>query len=52
MIASVPVTAQEQTPEPEFPIAAELFFAGDFRGCEGIGVNGEGRLFVTANKAL
>ena len=52
MIASVPATAQEQTPEPEFPIAAGLFFAGDSRGCEGIRFSGEGRPFVTANKAL
>ncbi len=30
----------------------ELFVDGDFSGSEGIAFNGEGRLFVTANRAL
>lgn len=42
-----------QEPEaPRFPVAAELLVDGAFRGSEGIAFNGEGRLFVTANKAL
>ena len=51
-LISPPAIAQEAEPEPEFPVAAEVFYEGDFRGSEGIGFNGEGRLFVTANQAL
>lgn len=46
--ASVPMDAEE----PEFPAAAELVASEPFRGSEGIAFNGEGHLFVTANKAL
>ncbi len=38
--------------EPEFPVEAELIVGDKFGGSEGIAFNGEGRLFVTANKAL
>jgi sugar lactone lactonase YvrE len=46
--ASVPVRAQE----PEFPAEAVLVADEPFRGSEGIAFNGEGHLFVTANRAL
>lgn len=45
-------TAQNEATEAEFPVAAELLADEPFRGSEGIAFNGEGHLFVTANKAL
>lgn len=42
--------AQEEPSEPVFPVAAELLVSGEFGGSEGIGFNGEGRLFVTASR--
>ena len=57
----MPGSAQSLGPRPEFPIdvyttetqsAAELLVDEPFNGSEGIAFNGEGRLFVTANKAL
>lgn len=48
---STPPVASE--PEPlEFPVAAEVFVDEPFRGIEGIAFNGEGDLFVTANRAF
>jgi gluconolactonase len=47
LTAAVP--AQEK---PVFPVKPELFVDEPFRGCEGIAFNGEGRLFVTCNRAL
>ena len=44
--------AQEVSAEPQFPVEAELLADEPFKGSEGIAFNGEGRLFVTANKAL
>lgn len=44
--------AQVMEADPAFPVAAELFVGGAFTGSEGIAFNGEGRLFVTANRAL
>lgn len=38
--------------EAEFPVSPELFVDEPFRSCEGISFNGEGRLFVTCNRAL
>jgi sugar lactone lactonase YvrE len=38
--------------EPEFPVEAELLVGDKFEGSEGLSFNGEGRLFVTANRAL
>jgi sugar lactone lactonase YvrE len=52
VFASALAVAQAERTEPDFPVAAELFVDGEFSGCEGIAFNGEGRLFVTANKAL
>ncbi|MHC4985949.1 MAG: SMP-30/gluconolactonase/LRE family protein [Planctomycetota bacterium] len=51
-LVTVSVMAQEQGSEPQFPVAAELHVDGQFKGSEGIAFNGEGRLFVTANRAL
>jgi hypothetical protein len=52
MLAAIPAMAQDAPGEPEFPVEAELLVGDQFRGSEGIAFNGEGRLFVTANKAL
>lgn len=52
LIVSIPVIAREEPAELDFPVEAELFVDGKFRGSEGIAFNGEGRLFVTANRAL
>lgn len=46
------VIAQETDSELTFPVQAELFVGDQFDGSEGIAFNGEGRLFVTANRAL
>lgn len=47
-----PIDAFGQRGEPAFPVKAEVFIEGKFRGAEGIAFNGEGRLFVTADDAL
>ena len=44
--------AQDVPEPPDFPVEAELLVGDQFGGSEGIAFNGEGRLFVTANKAL
>ncbi len=44
------VLGQDQPTEPEFPVEAELIVEDEFGGSEGIGFNGEGRLFVTASR--
>jgi sugar lactone lactonase YvrE len=44
--------AQSAVPEPAFPAMAELLVSDKFQGSEGLAFNGEGRLFVTANRAL
>ncbi len=44
--------AQLATPGAEFPVPPELLVSDKFQGSEGISFNGEGRLFVTANRAL
>jgi DNA-binding beta-propeller fold protein YncE len=44
--------AQMAAPEPEFPVVAELLVSDKFQTSEGLSFNGEGRLFVTANRAL
>jgi sugar lactone lactonase YvrE len=46
----VPETGQEA--EPTFPVKPTLFVEGVFQGAEGISFNGEGTLFVTADRAL
>lgn len=52
-LALVPdLLAQEEIAAPEFPVTAELLADEPFRGSEGIAFNGEGHLFVTANRAL
>ena len=38
--------------EASFPVAPDAFIDGRFSGMEGIAFNGEGRLYVTADKAL
>lgn len=48
--AVAPALAREPPAEPDFPVAAELFVDGEFGAVEGIGFNGEGRLFVTASR--
>lgn len=46
-------SAAQAVSEPsEFPVEAELFVDDPFQASEGIAFNGEGRLFVTANRAL
>ena len=50
VLSILPVSAQEPPAEPQFPAAAELFVGDEFGGSEGIGFNGEGRLFVTAGR--
>lgn len=49
---SFDVAAQQSTNDRAFPVEAELLVGGQFQGSEGIAFNGEGRLFVTANRAL
>lgn len=44
--------AQTIGTEVEFPVEPELLLDEPFGGCEGIAFNGEGRLFVTCNRAL
>ena len=44
--------AQVHRIDEKFPVQAEIFVDEPFKGCEGIAFNGEGDLFVTANKAL
>jgi sugar lactone lactonase YvrE len=46
------VTALHAAEEPAFPAEAELFVDGQFQRSEGLAFNGEGKLFVTANRAL
>jgi len=49
---SLDLFAQQATEEPTFPVKAELLVSDQFEGSEGIAFNGEGKLFVTANRAL
>ena len=44
--------AQVHRIDEKFPVQPEIFVDGPFKACEGIAFNGEGDLFVTANKAL
>ncbi len=44
--------AQEETGELQFPVEAELLVGDKFGGSEGLAFNGEGDLYVTANRAL
>ena len=44
--------ALAQVPEQQFPVEPILFVDEPFKSCEGISFNGEGRLFVTCNKAF
>jgi sugar lactone lactonase YvrE len=39
-------------PQDDFPVIPTLFVEGTFERSEGIAFNGEGKLFVTANRAL
>jgi sugar lactone lactonase YvrE len=47
-----PDALSQQAKEPAFPVEPELFLDGVFERSEGISFNGEGDLFVTANRAL
>ncbi len=48
-----PVLAQPEEADPlEFPVAAEQILREPFGGSEGIAFNGEGDLYLTANRAL
>ena len=49
LICGLAVTAQEA---PTYPVEPILFADDPFNGCEGISFNGEGRLFVTCNRAF
>jgi sugar lactone lactonase YvrE len=44
--------AQVHKIDEQFPVKAEIFVDEPFAACEGIAFNGEGDLFVTANRAL
>ncbi len=46
------VMAQQIAEEPTFPVDAEQLVSDQFESSEGIAFNGEGKLFVTANRAL
>ena len=48
----VAASANAGSDEPDFPVTPELLVDEPFRGCEGIAFNGEGRLFVTCNRAF
>lgn len=52
LLAPLLAMAQQAAEEATFPVEAELFVGDQFSGSEGIAFNGEGRLFVTANRAL
>ncbi|MCH7665675.1 MAG: SMP-30/gluconolactonase/LRE family protein [Acidobacteria bacterium] len=52
VLLAAPNHAQEKAPGPVFPVEAELLADDPFEGAEGIAFNGEGDLYVTANKAL
>ena len=51
-ICTANAMAQSSTEPPAFPVAPILFADEPFNGCEGISFNGEGRLFVTCNRAF
>ncbi len=44
--------AQEASDDAALPVTPTVFVDEPFNGCEGIAFNGEGRLFVTCNRAL
>lgn len=52
LLFSLFLTVPSVAEEVEFPATAELFVSDRFQGSEGLSFNGEGRLFVTANRAL
>lgn len=52
LLAASTAPGEDVALEPEFPVEAQLLVDEPFSGSEGIAFNGEGHLFVTANKAL
>lgn len=52
LLSAVGLHAQQAGPDAPFPAEAELFADPGWGGSEGIAFNGEGRLFVTAVRAL
>ena len=52
VLVSLQAAAQVHTEGDDFPVQPELLVDEPFGGCEGIAFNGEGRLFVTCNRAL
>ena len=52
MIFTSHAIAQTEKSSPTFPVEPILFADEPFGGCEGISFDGEGRLFVTCNRAL
>ena len=46
------VLAQNDEPKNEFPATPQVFADDPLTGCEGISFSGEGRLFVTCNRAF
>jgi sugar lactone lactonase YvrE len=52
LASSLYSAAQIVEESPAFPVEATLLVGDQFGGSEGIAFNGEGRLFVTANRAL
>jgi gluconolactonase len=51
-IWAVSAMAQNDMEPASFPVEPVLFADEPFTGCEGISFNGEGRLFVTCNRAF
>jgi len=53
LVLAIPLAhAQDDKPAPAFPVEPELFADDALNGCEGIAFNGEGRLFMTCNRAF
>lgn len=51
-ISAATTMAQSAADPAAFPAAPVLYADEPFDGCEGISFNGEGRLFVTCNRAF
>ncbi len=52
LTVAVPLTLADNVAAAEFPAPATVFVEGVFERSEGIAFNGEGRLFVSGNRAL
>lgn len=52
LASSSPVVTAQENETPTLPITPEIFVDEPFAASEGIAFNGEGRMFVSANKAV